>query len=130
MATLYFGGNIIEDSLFLFDDNGTPFWEEAGIIVNKEINYNEDYRIFLKNVADFAASANETTRGEFGYLVLAIIIFALTLIDIKYPLLFFNLNHMFTVKNPEPSDFYISMQQISWVILPIIGLILLVVAVT
>ncbi|WP_352419673.1 hypothetical protein [Proteiniborus sp.] len=124
-----FHGQYIKDSPFLFDENGTPFWEEAGIIVNKEINYNEDYKIFLKSIADFAALANEGIRGEFGYLVLAIIIFALTLIDIKYPLLFFSLNHMFTVKDPEPSDFYISMQQISWVVMPIIGLILLIVAV-
>lgn len=97
--------------------------------MNGETNNNDDYKISAIKVIDLVALANDTIRGELGYLILAILIFVLTLIDIKYPLLFFNLKYMFSVKDPEPSEFYISMQQISWIVMPIIGLILLIVAV-
>lgn len=130
-SNLVFEGQYEENSPFMLDKYGKPSVgnEIVQVTVNREAIYNDDYKISSKKVADFAALSGETTRGELGYLLLAIIIFALTLIDIKYPLLFFNLKYMFSVRDPEPSDFYISMQQISWVFMPIIGLFLLIVAV-
>jgi len=130
-GNVIFEGQYSEDSPFLFDKYGKPLVgnEISRVIVNGETNYNDNYKISAKKVVDFAAMADETIRGKLGHLILAILIFVLTLIDIKYPLLFFNLKYMFSVKDPEPSEFYISMQQISWIVMPIIGLILLIVAV-
>lgn len=126
-----FEGQYNESISFLFDKYGVPSTDNKTTMVraNEKVTYNENYEVSLKEVADFAAFANKTTRGKLGYLVIAMLIFTLTLIDIKYPLLFFKLNHMFHVKDPEPSDFYISMQQMSWVIMPIVGLAFLIAAV-
>jgi len=126
-----FEGQYNESISFLFDKYGIPSTNNKTTIVrtNEKVTYDKNYEVSLKKVVDFAAFANETTRGKLEYLVITVLIFTLTLIDIKYPLLFFKLNHMFSVKDPEPSDFYISMQQMSWVIMPTIGLALLIAAV-
>jgi len=130
-GSVIFEGEYQKDSPFMLDKNGMPFTGFGGIrlTINGETQYDTDYEIPLKSVADFATSANETIRGEIEYLILAILLFILTIIDIRSPLLFFKLRHFLDVKDPEPSDFYITMQRISWVIYPLIGIILMIVAI-
>lgn len=72
----------------------------------------------------------ESICGELKSLILAIILFRMILIDVKYPLFFFNLKHFLSVKDPEPTDFHIFMQKVARVVISMIGVILLIVAVT
>lgn len=61
--------------------------------------------------------------------MMAIFLFILTIIDIKDPMLFFRLNHFLSVRDPEPTDFYISMQKVGWVVMPLLGIVLMIVAI-
>lgn len=127
-GTKVFEGDYREGHLFMTDKAGNMVFDESFKgIVNGEVKYGA--KVPLKKVADLAYSTNETIRGRFDLLFFAILLFGLTFIDIKYPLFFFTLNHFIDVKDPEPSEFYIGMQQASWVIMPIIGIILLIVAI-
>lgn len=127
---IVFEGEYRKDSFFLFDKNGQPLMEDIiRIRINGDTPYNGSYKVPLKSVADFASFANDTIRGKYKFLVPAIFLFVLTLIDIKFPLFFFTLKHLLDVKDPEPSDFYIMMQRISWYVYPIIGVILMIVAI-
>lgn len=126
---IIFEGKYNKDSPFLIDNNGEPLMDYGQVIVNGENPYNEDYIIPIKNVVDMATFSKETIRGRYDYLVLAIIIFIFTAIDIKFPLFFFNLRHFLNIRDPEPSDFYIAIQRIGWYVYPIIGIVLMIAAI-
>ncbi len=129
-GNIVFEGEYRKDSSFLFDKDGKPMISDAvRISVNGKTFYNENYKISLKNVADFSVFAKDTIRGKFEFLFLAIILFVLTAIDIKFPLLFFTLKHMWEVRDPEPSDFYLEVQRATWIVFPIVGVVLMIVAI-
>ncbi len=129
-GSIVFEGEYRKDRDFMVDKNG-ELWLDYNARVMKygESPYNEDYKISLKNVADFAYSAKDITRGNYGLLVLALFFLAITIIDIKYPMLFFNLKYSFSVENPQPSDTYLALQKISWVAYPVIALFLMIAAI-
>lgn len=125
-----FEGEYDKDSPFLYDKSGKPLIEDViRVVIDGENPYDEDYTVPLKNVADMATFSNDTIRGRYDYLILAIFIFIFTAVDIKFPLFFFKLKHFLDVKDPEPSDFYVFMQRISWYVLPVIGIILMITAI-
>lgn len=127
---IIFEGEYRKGSYFLFDKNGKPLMKDSfRVVINGDIQYNDDYKISLINIANFANFAKDTIRGDYEYLLIAIILFILTLIDIKFPLFFFTLRHFLDVQNPEPSDFYITMQRISWVVYPILIVIFMIAAI-
>lgn len=129
-GSIVFEGEYRKDRDFMVDKNG-EFWLDYNARVMKygESPYNEYYKISLKNVADFAYSAKDITRGNYGLLVLALFFLVITIIDIKYPMLFFNLKYSFSVENPQPSDTYLALQKISWVAYPVIALLLMIAAI-
>lgn len=122
---IVFEGEYNKNRLFLLDKKGKPVIEGYNTRWNGEVTYDSNYKILFKDVVEFAMMSNETIRGNFHFLVGSILVFILTFIDIKYPLFFFTLNNFLSVKNPEPSDFYLIMQRLSWYISPIIGIILM-----
>jgi len=129
-GNIIFEGKYIKDTFFLYDKNGEPMVDEViRVRINDETLYNEDYKIPLKNIADLATFSDDTIRGRYEFLIMAVFLFIYIGIDIKFPLFFFNLRYWLAVENPEPSDFYIAMQKISWVVVPIIGIILLIAAI-
>jgi len=127
-GNIVFEGECTKGRLFLLDKKGKPVIQ-YNTRWNDEIFYNSNYKILFKNVASFATMSNETFRGRFQPLIGAIIIFILTFIDIRHQLFFFTLRNFLTVKNPEPSDYYLTVQRISWYINPVIGVILMIVAI-
>ena len=125
-GNIIFEGEYKKGSDFLFQKNGRPIMDSnIQILVEGKNLYNKGYKISLKNVADLASFANDTIRGRWDLMTIALILFGLTLIDNKFPLFFFTLKHFVNVRDPEPSDFYILMQRISWYICPTIGIILM-----
>ncbi|WP_339366025.1 hypothetical protein, partial [Vallitalea maricola] len=66
-----------------------------------------DYKVPLINVVELSLRDNEQKRGAGHLVFLAFFLFGITIFDYKYPLFFFNLKHILSVRDPEPSDFYI-----------------------
>lgn len=129
-GAVIFEGSYSKYQPFLVDKSGQQIIEiNIQITGNRISPYNADYKVSLKNTADLAMFLNETIRGRHGFLLLAILLFVIISIDIKYPLFFFRLDHFLSVKDPEPSDFYISVQKASWYIVPIIGVLLMTLAI-
>ncbi|MGI6703998.1 MAG: hypothetical protein ACOX42_08320 [Clostridia bacterium] len=129
-GNIVFEGEYRKDRDFMVDKNG-EFWLDynARVITYGKSPYNEYYKISLKNVADFAYSTKDTIRGDYQLLILALFFLAITIIDIKYPLFFFNLKYSFSVENPQPSDTYLALQKISWVAYPAIAVFLMIAAI-
>jgi hypothetical protein len=118
-GNILFEGEYRKNDNYLYDKTGKPLLEDnlRAIIGNKFPH--QDYQLSLKNVADFATCSNDAIRGKYTSLILAVLLFIFTLIDIKDPLFFFQLKYRWDVNNPEPSDFYEVMQKISWCVNPI-----------
>jgi hypothetical protein len=127
---LIFEGEYREGDVFLIDKNGDIFFEGIGeIFVNDQNPYNADYKIYLTNIVKLATFENEEIRGKAGLLFTAILLIILTAIDIRFPLFFFTLNHFLSVKDPEPSEFYIIMQHFSRYVISVIAFIFLIAAI-
>lgn len=122
-----FEGKYRIGTFFLYDKNGKPIFDTS--LLETRNQHNDSYEVSPLNILNFAFSSNDRLRGELGPLMMAILLFIITVIDIKYPLFFFTLNHFLDVKDPEPTDFYLSMQRVGWVVLPLIGVLLMILAI-
>ena len=71
-------------------------------------------------LADFAIDPVPVARGDWRIYGLLLLVSCAIAVDVAAPTFWFDLNHSCNVRNPEPSDFYIAMQRISWVIYPIL----------
>lgn len=129
-GNIIFEGEYRKGSYVLIDKDGKPFIErDLGFRISGENPYDKGYKVFLVNVAELASLSNDTIRGRYEFLILAIFILVFTGIDMKFPLFFFTLQNALSVRDPEPSDLYIAIQRISWYVMPIIALILMIVAI-
>lgn len=133
-VTIYKGNVINYDGVYrpndmvaLWGEDGLPDMGEIKVIFNNDIFYDKNtYEVSNYDVVKTAFQDNISIRGNGLLLFFAIIILAITAIDIRWPLLFFRVQHAMSVYNPEPSDFYLGMQKIGWVVMPVIALGLLI----
>ncbi|MEG0693040.1 MAG: hypothetical protein RR444_08160 [Oscillospiraceae bacterium] len=120
------------NSYFLFDKNGHPFMEDGGVsIVYSNSTTTHPFENFKPSFSHMICIINEKEvvfRGNFLILLFALLLLGLTAFDMKFPLAFFKMNHFLDVRDPEPTDFYIAMQRVTWVIMPIIAIICLILA--
>ena len=128
-GNILFEGTYIKGRPYLHDESGK-------IIFQTNYDYRFDvlvegnvYELPLVNVMEFATYEIERIRGDAQIMIIAILLLLIVAVDIKYPLFFFTLSHFIDVKDPEPTDFYIFMQEVWWVVIPIISIIFLIVAI-
>lgn len=71
-------------------------------------------------VFSFAQGPELTARGSWALYFLMVFFTGLLALDAAFPLTMFRLQHMCDVRDPEPSDFYLSMQRVAWVVYPVL----------
>ncbi len=125
---IVFEGRNIKGSLLLYDKDNNPVID-IRLLKDEEEIYSDKYEVPTKTIVSLSLNEDEEIRGNVQLLVLALILIIITAVDMKYPLFFFELRHGFEVDNPQPSDIYLTMQKIEWVVFPVIALILLVVSI-
>lgn len=125
-----FEGTYQRGSLYLYDLNNGPLIENIILYSNadRKITYDKNYEVPLINIVQFASHEKESIRGHLGMLFVALVLISITAVDIKYPLFFFTLRYSMDVESPKPTEFYTTVQKISWYINPAIALILLLLA--
>jgi hypothetical protein len=128
-SILFEGGDNGNTNILIRNNNKRPIFEDPKSTRSYVVR-DKYYKISPKAISDLAYGDIARFRGNFEILFVAIIFFVVTIIDINFPLFFFKLNHFLSVRDPEPSEFYLTMQRASWVIMPLIGIILLILAVT
>ena len=132
------GGYCPERALSLWDGDGEPVWDmsfsvessggEATLYVDgREVTREEQYAPALSVLAAVALGPELTHRGSVG-LYLAVTLLALVnILQICFPGFFFRLSlwgHVRNVETAEPSDWYILMERIEWLILTLACLVL------
>lgn len=76
-----------------------------------------------QDVMRFADDPELTARGSWLYYFLILFFSLIVALDAAFPLALFYWRHMCDVRDPEPSDFYLIVQRIGWVVYPILILI-------
>lgn len=119
---LSFEGKYRSDEPYLIDQTGDYFlgFGEENVFISTN-NPFEQFSPSIIHTVSLTQYTNTEPRGNIVFLLIALFLFASTAFDIKWPLAMFTLEHFLSVNNPEPSDFYIMMQRLSWVVMPIIG---------
>lgn len=132
------GGYCPERALSLWDGDGEPVWdmsfsvESSGggatlYVDGREVAQEEQYAPPLSVLAAVALGPELTHRGSVG-LYLAVTLLALVnILQICFPGFFFRLSlwgHVRNVEAAEPSDWYILMERIEWLILTLACLVL------
>lgn len=111
------GGNDSGDEFGWYDQDGN--WEPfIDIEVGTGRGYWVDNDISLGTIVYFARGPELTHRGSWGLYFLMVLLTGLLALDVLFPTALFYINHACDVRDPEPSDFYIAMQKVSWVIYP------------
>lgn len=123
-----FMGKYDRYSPLLINPSGEPEFGEMRVSYNNQ-TYVPGYEPNMKETVDLAARTNETIRGSWALIFLALLIFAAVGLDMAFPLFYFTLSYGLWVENAEPSDAYLFMQWLWWIVMPIGGLVLLVMAV-
>ncbi|MDD3347459.1 hypothetical protein [Oscillibacter sp.] len=69
-------------------------------------------------VAYLASGPELAARGSWALYLLMALFSVLVALDAAFPMTIFTMQHCCDVRDPEPSDFYLSMQRVSWVVYP------------
>lgn len=90
------------------DDGGLA--DEVNVIVNGEYQRSDLWPIcnWLYNVA---VGGRRETRGSVAFLLPIGVLVVLLVLDVRFPLLFWNLRHGLEVYGGEPTDWYYAMQR-------------------
>lgn len=108
--------------LFVGSAEGEPgdalLWKDSGgladdinIIVNGQYSP-EDLQPSCQWLYNVAVGGRRETRGNLGFLVPMALLALLLALDVKWPLLFWQLRHGLEVSGGEPSEWYLASQKI------------------
>lgn len=106
-----------------YDKNGQ--WESGIVVVVGPDGETESAFAALdaRDVVYFAQGPEPAARGSWLLYGLMVFLTLLLMLDVAFPTALFYIRHCCDVRNPEPSDFYLAMQKVSWVVYPILLLI-------
>lgn len=111
---LIFSGGCDKESGSLYRKDGS---RESGLsVIFNTSSYWSSYKVDAFDVIFFAMGPATVHRGNWAIWGVTLFISLLTAVDIAFPLAFFYFRYSFSVNNPEPSDFYLSMQKVGWVV--------------
>lgn len=134
---LFRGCYLPDAALPLIQKDGEPVWEfnfsaSAGadtviFVDGREVTQKERYEPSLASLARVALDPDLTHRGSILLYLATTLLALLNMVQICFPHLFFRLSLWGRVRNlddAEPSDFYIAMEHIEWIVLAIVCLVL------
>ncbi len=81
------------------------------------------YETTAASAMRFAQGPELTARGSWLLYALMVFFTLLVMLDVAFPTVLFYMRHCCDVRDPEPSDFYLAAQKVSWVVYPILLLI-------
>ena len=135
---LFRGGYSGNRTFPLYDASGEPLWNLTFTVtgssggsyyVNGElVNEREWQEPGLGTIALWAMEPEQLAhRGSFGLYLMVTLIALLNIAQICFPGFFFRMSLRWHVKDPElaePSDFYVAMEHLEWIIVAVVCLVL------
>lgn len=100
----------------VYENDGIPYLEGMiSIRVNGEPDTLDGLTVYT--LVDIFCG-DEELRGDAPLLAVAVFILIIWIVDICFPDFFFRIRYAISVKDPEPSEWYRTVQKITWVIYP------------
>lgn len=118
---LFEGGRDPDQEFGWYDKDGQ--WDPTIMMAVSSVVYSgqdhwDRYETTAGSVIAFANGPELVHRGSIGLYLLMAALTLLLMLDVAYPRVLFHLQHFLDVRDPEPSDFYLGMQKVAWVIYP------------
>lgn len=117
---LFTGGYDRENGGFWYDADGR--WDQD-VYLSTYLGSDVGISALELEKQDVMRLANDpelTTRGNWLYYFAMLFFSLMVALDAAFPLALFYWRHMCDVRDPEPSDFYLIVQRIGWVVYPIL----------
>lgn len=92
-----------------------------------EVRHNR-YALSLSKLLDIAFLEAVTIRGQVSYFLFGIFFLSLATLDLRFPRLFFTIEHILSVRDPEPTDFYQVMRKLRIAFIFIVGIVFFIAA--
>lgn len=89
-----------------------------------------NYQLHFSEVVDFAAGPETTTRGSWIHYGVALFCSIVCAVAVAFPYTLFELRYHWSVKDPEPTDFYLRMNELGGGVVAVIMLIVYLIGVT
>ncbi len=115
----------IEGIYILTDENGNADMPMR-VYVNGEPQHTDELFPQASEVYKITQSGAADTRGEPAAIILIFILLVILALDIRFPLLFFKLNHGLFVDGGEPSDWYYTSRRLGHAAVVIILVIIVI----
>ena len=117
-VTLFEGGRDPDSDFGWYNLNGE--WEpmifvSAGFVGG---DYWDTYETTPGSIVAFANGPELVHRGSIGLYLLMVLLTLILMVDVACPLVLFKLQHMLDVRDPEPTEFYLAMQRVGWLLYP------------
>lgn len=93
-----------------------------------EIRYNR-YILSLSKLLDIAFLEAVTIRGQVGYFLMGVFLLAIATLDLRFPRFFFMLRHFLSVRDQEPTDFYLAMRKLGIAFTYIVAIVFFIMAI-
>lgn len=109
----------------LLDGTGAPATDD-GLTITAETAGESQTTLFstpFTSLAQLAAGDNIHYRGSWQWFFFISVLAGLLSLTVAFPMAWFKLNHFLSVRDPEPSDFYLAMMKVEWVLVPVLLLI-------
>lgn len=98
------------------DTNGEPSLILRTRVYTSTTGFWHNYELFPTEVVRFAHGPSTTCRGDWLIYALGVFLSLITAVAAAFPEHLFHWNHFLSVRDPEPTDFYMDCQRVSWVI--------------
>ena len=134
---LFRGGYQPNSALSLYQENGEPLWSISvsatmsdGTVIGEDgrvISPEEQHEPTLFALVRVALDPELTRQGNILLYLLITVLAVFNMFQICFPGLFFRWSIRWHVRDPElaePSDFYIAMERVEWVVIAIVCLVL------
>ena len=126
-GSVLFEGGVNPDAESLFRWYSLDGTLDTDMIISVSTGEEEDYgppeSLSRDSVWYFAQGPDTSARGSVGVYLLMLLFSALVALDAAFPRALFYMQHCCDVRDPEPSDFYLAMQRLGWVVYPVLILI-------
>ena len=114
---LLFSGGYNAAAGILYREDGS--WESS-VSASYSAGYSarrDSLILSAHDVVNFAMGPDTVHRGSWGIYACGLFLSGITAVDVAFPRALFYLQHFLSVQDPEPTDLYLAMQKVGWVVL-------------
>lgn len=130
VTKIIFDGGYKPGNFAFCKPDGTVDLGLGGVMMPLSNSLWHNFELSRYQVMDFVNGPETTTRGSWAHYGMALFLSAICAVAVAFPYTLFELRYHWSVKDPEPTDFYLRTNEIAGVVVAFALLIVYIVGVT